>query len=72
MVAKKYLEYLKYFKRFLGHGGQKRAAGEEDPGAVPQNGICTIGPCVRMVMFSFSAYESYDMTLKKTFSEALE
>ena len=28
---------------FAGHGGEEGAAGEEDPGALPQDGLCPVG-----------------------------
>ena len=34
---------------FAGHGGQEGTARQEDSGAVPQNGVCTIGTSLYLV-----------------------
>ena len=38
---------------FAGHGGKEGAAGEEDPGALPQDGLCPVG--------RFTITPSYDL-----------
>ena len=38
---------------FAGHGGKEGAAREKDPGALPQDGICTVGRAIALSLSCF-------------------
>ena len=43
---------------FAGHGGQEGTARQEDSGAVPQNGVCTIGTSLYLVYLRNKNFKS--------------